>query len=78
MRRILNIIGTEFDSSLGGVVSFLKSYMTGFSEYNQDFEYDILCFSGEDYKEEQLMDNVMLVTFPRFCVKNMRLTMKSK
>lgn len=70
MRRILNIIGTEFDSSLGGVVSFLKSYMTGFSEYNQDFEYDILCFSGEDYKEEKLMDNVMLVTFPRFCVKN--------
>lgn len=71
MRRILNIIGTEFDSSLGGVVSFLKSYMTSFSSF-KDFGYDILCFSGENYKEEKLMDNAMLVTFPHFCVKNFK------
>lgn len=70
MIKVLNIIGTDFDLSTGGVVSFLKSYLPFFS-CDGDFKYDILSISrGDEFSEISLEGNSELYCFPRFSLSN--------
>ena len=73
MLKILNIIGTSFDSTRGGVVSFLKSYLGYFVE-DDEIQYDIVCLSenrdGDSVKK--LQKNANLYILPEFKLKKIK------